>query len=108
MLDGYFGDAARTYPIGSVTEEARRLLEVTEASLEDAISQCYANNRIGDISAAVQTRVEDNGFSVVREFVGHGIGQAMHEPPHVPNFGKPAQGRRLRPGLVLAGGLIDS
>lgn len=99
---GFFGDAAVTVPIGKVSAEAEKLLRVTAQSLDDAIAQCRAGNRIGDISGAVQERVEKNGFGIVREFVGHGIGRAMHEPPHVPNFGTRGQGRVLRPGLVLA------
>ncbi len=101
-LEGYFGDSAVTVPVGTVTEKAKKLLEVTQQSLQDAITQCVAGNRIGDISSAVQRCVEGNGFAVVREFVGHGIGRALHEPPHVPNFGAPGQGRVLRPGMVLA------
>ena len=101
-LDGFYGDAAVTYAVGEVTEVAARLLVATQESLECAIEQCVAGNRIGDISNAVQKRVERDGFGVVREFVGHGIGTKMHEPPQVPNFGKPGQGRVLRPGLVLA------
>lgn len=100
--DGFFGDAALTYAIGRVSEAAERLLEVTAQSLEDAIVQCRSGKRIGDISHAVQHCVESDGFNVVREFVGHGIGRKMHEPPHVPNFGRPGQGRVLRPGMVLA------
>lgn len=101
-IDGFFGDSAITVPVGKVSPEAVRLLEVTAQSLEDAISECLPGKRIGDISYAVQSRVENNGFSVVREFVGHGIGRKMHEPPAVPNFGQKNQGRILRPGMVLA------
>lgn len=102
VINGYFGDSALTVPVGKISAQAEKLLAVTKQSLDDAISQCYSGNRIGDISAAVQARVEQNGFGIIREFVGHGIGKAMHEPPHVPNFGKPGQGRVLKPGLVLA------
>lgn len=102
ICDDFYGDSATTLPVGQITERATELLVVTKQSLEDAIGQCYAGNRIGDISNAVQTRVEAHGFGVIREFVGHGIGRAMHEPPHVPNFGKPGQGRVLKPGLVIA------
>ena len=102
VIDGFYGDSAITVPVGKISPEATKLLEVTAQSLEDAIRECYAGNRIGDISAAVQRRVEANGFGIVREFVGHGIGRAMHEPPHVPNFGHAGQGRVLKPGLVLA------
>lgn len=102
QLDGFFGDSARTIPVGTIRPEVQRLLEVTEQALEDAIRQCQVGNRIGDISHAVQEQVENNGFGVVREFVGHGIGRNMHEPPHVPNFGRPGQGRVLKPGLIVA------
>ena len=101
-LEGFYGDSARTIAVGDVSPQAQKLMEVTKASLDDAIAQCYEGNRIGDISNAVQTRVESNGFGVVREFVGHGIGRSMHEPPHVPNFGQAGQGRVLKPGLVIA------
>ncbi len=99
---GFFGDSARTIPVGNISEETQRLLDVTKASLDAAIEQCHVGNRIGDISNAVQTVVEKAGFGVVREFVGHGIGRNMHEPPHVPNFGRQGQGRVLKPGLVIA------
>ena len=98
----FFGDAAITVPVGVISEAAKRLLHVTEAALSAAIVKCRAGNRIGDISAAVQTLAEGAGYSIVREFVGHGIGRAMHEPPHVPNFGIEGQGRLLRPGMILA------
>jgi len=101
-LDGWFADSALTVRIGKVSDDAERLLTATEDSLLLAIDQCFANNRIGDISNAVQKRVEREGLSVVREFVGHGIGNRMHEPPAIPNFGQPKQGRALRPGMVLA------
>jgi len=100
--EGFFGDSAVTVAVGTVSETAQKLLQVTAQSLEDAIAQCQSGNRIGDVSAAVQERVEQNGFGIVREFVGHGIGRAMHEPPHVPNYGSVGQGRLLRPGLVIA------
>lgn len=100
--EGYCGDSARTYAIGDVSERTKSLLKITEESLENAISQCFVGNRIGDISSAVQKTVEPYGFGIVREFVGHGIGTAMHEPPHVPNFGQPKQGRPLKAGLVIA------
>lgn len=99
---GYFGDSARTYAIGQVSERTSLLLEKTLESLEHAIKQCVVGNRIGDISSAVQKTVEPFGFGVVREFVGHGIGSKMHEPPHVPNYGNSKQGRPLRAGMVLA------
>jgi methionyl aminopeptidase len=99
---GYFGDAAITVPVGSVSAEAQRLLKVTEASLHDAIAQATAGNRLGDISAAVQECVESAGFSVVRDFVGHGIGRGLHEEPQIPNYGVRGRGIELKPGMVLA------
>ena len=101
-LDGFYGDAAVTHPVGRISDSAQALLDATEQGLERAIAQCVPGNRIGDISYAVQSYVESEGFGVVREFVGHGIGRKMHEPPHVPNFGRKGQGRRLRTGMVLA------
>lgn len=99
---GYFGDAAITVPVGAVSAEAMRLLKVTEAGLYDAIEQAEAGNRLGDVSAAVQERVESAGFSVVRDFVGHGIGRSLHEDPQIPNYGVRGRGVELRPGMVLA------
>jgi methionyl aminopeptidase len=101
-IDGFFGDSAYTIAVGEVSEQVKSLLDVTKDSLELAIEQCKVGNRIGDISNAVQKKVEEFGFNVVREFVGHGIGRKMHEPPHVPNFGQPGQGRVLQEGMVLA------
>ena len=101
-LDGYYGDAAITVPVGSVEPEVARLWAVTEASLQAAIRQCLPGNRVGDISAAVQQHVEAHGFSIVRDFVGHGIGKSLHEDPQVPNFGDAGMGPRLRAGMVLA------
>ena len=101
-LNGYCGDSAITIPIGKVSSVANKLMEVTVKCLESAISKCIEGNRIGDISSAIQTLAEKNGFGVVREYVGHGIGKEMPEPPHVPNFGKVGQGRILREGLVIA------
>jgi methionyl aminopeptidase len=101
-LDGYFGDSAVTLPVGHVSEEAAALLRVTEESLYKAIECVKAGARISDIGHAVQTHVEAYGFSVVREFVGHGIGQRMHEEPQVPNYGEPGRGPRLAEGMVLA------
>jgi methionyl aminopeptidase len=100
--DGFCGDSARTIAIGRITPETRRLVEVTERALALGIEQCHTGNRLQDISWAVQDYVEKQGFSVVRDFVGHGIGRAMHEDPPVPNFGTPGRGIRLKPGLVLA------
>ncbi len=99
---GYFGDAAITVPVGSVSAEAQRLMKVTEEGLYDAIRQAVAGNRLGDVSAAVQERVESAGFSVVRDFVGHGIGRSLHEDPQIPNYGVRGRGIELKAGMVLA------
>jgi methionyl aminopeptidase len=101
-LDGYFGDSAITLPVGQVSEEAATLLCVTEEALYKAIERARPGNRISDIGHAVQHHVESYGFSVVREFVGHGIGERMHEEPQVPNYGEPGHGPRLAEGMVLA------
>jgi methionyl aminopeptidase len=100
--DGYCGDSARTVPVGRVTLEASKLIDVTREALDLGIEQCRPGNRLQDIGHAVQKHVEQHGFNVVRDFVGHGIGKAMHEDPPVPNFGTPGRGYRLKPGLVLA------
>jgi methionyl aminopeptidase len=103
VVDGYYGDAAITVPVdGSIAPGLRKLLEVTEAALYRAIEQVRVGNAVGDVGAAVQEFVEGNGFSVVREFVGHGIGTRLHEEPQVPNFGARGHGARLREGMVLA------
>lgn len=102
VIDGYFGDAALTLPIGEVGEDLQKLLTVTEESLMLGIAQAKLGNRLYDISHAVQTHVEANGLSVVRDYVGHGIGKAMHEDPQIPNFGKPGRGPRLEVGMALA------
>ncbi len=99
---GYYGDAAITVPVGTVSPEAMRLLKATEEGLYDAIRQARAGNRLGDVSAAVQERVESAGFSVVRDFVGHGIGRSLHEDPQIPNYGVRGRGVELKPGMVLA------
>jgi len=99
---GYFGDAAITLPVGEVDPEAKRLLEVTEKALYIGIEKAKAGNRLFDISYAIQSCVESHGFSVVRDFVGHGIGKELHEEPQIPNFGTPHQGPRLEKGMVLA------
>ncbi len=99
---GYYGDAAITVPVGPVSDEARRLMKATEEGLYDAIRQAIPGNRLGDLSAAVQTRVESAGFSVVRDFVGHGIGRSLHEDPQIPNYGVRGRGIELKPGMVLA------
>jgi methionyl aminopeptidase len=101
-LDGYVADAAITVPVGEVSEEVQRLLRVTEEALYRAIEQARVGNRLYDISYAVQSYAEAHGYSVVRDFCGHGVGRQMHEDPQVPNFGTPGRGLRLRPGLVLA------
>lgn len=102
VFDGFFGDAAITVAVGEIGEQARRLLEVTEQSLQIGITKAVVGNRIGDISSAIQQHVESHGFSVVRAFVGHGIGRSLHEEPAVPNFGRPGQGPRLKDGMTLA------
>jgi len=102
VMDGYYGDAAITVPVNGLRPETRKLLDVTEASLYKGIEQARIGNAIGDVGAAVQEYVEANGFSVVREFVGHGIGTKLHEEPQVPNFGTRGHGARLREGMVLA------
>jgi len=103
VMDGYYGDAAITVAVDqSVTPEVEKLLKVTEASLYKGIEQVRVGNSIGDVGAAVQEFVEASGFSVVREFVGHGIGTKLHEEPQIPNFGSRGHGARLREGMVLA------
>jgi len=102
VYKGYYGDAARTFSVGSVSREAERLIAATRHALDLAVEAVRPNERLSDIGHAVQTYVESQGFSVVREFVGHGIGTSLHEDPQVPNFGEPGRGPRLRPGLVLA------
>jgi methionyl aminopeptidase len=102
VKDGWVADAARTFGIGQVTPVAHKLLDVTRQSLFDAVEQCRPGNRLGDVSHAVQQRVEAEGLSVVRSLVGHGIGRSMHEDPQVPNFGEPGRGVVLEEGMVLA------
>ncbi len=101
-LDGYYGDSAITLPVGQVSEEAATLLRVTEEALYRAIERVRPGSRVSDIGHEVQKHVEAYGFSVVREFVGHGIGQRMHEEPQVPNYGEPGRGPRLAEGMVIA------
>jgi methionyl aminopeptidase len=101
-LHGYFGDAAITLPVGEINPEGKRLLEVTEKALSIGIGMAKVGNRLFDISHAVQAWVESNGFSVVRDFVGHGIGKSLHEDPQIPNFGSPNQGPRLEKGMIFA------
>lgn len=102
LLNGYQGDAARTFPVGKISSEAEKLIQVTKDSFFKAVEKACVGNRISDISAAVQNYVESFGFSVVRDFVGHGIGRDMHEDPEVPNFGRPGRGPKLVHGMVLA------
>ena len=102
IVGGFHGDAAITVGVGSIDPKARRLLETTEGALTAGISAARSGSRLGDISAAIQAYAESRGFSVVREYVGHGIGRQLHEEPQIPNFGPPGQGSLLRPGMVLA------
>jgi methionyl aminopeptidase len=101
-LEGYVGDSAITVPVGEISEPVKRLLEVTRQSLFKAIEKCEVGNRLGDVCNAVQSHVEPLGYSVVRNYCGHGIGRAMHEEPQVPNYGRPGTGPILREGLVIA------
>ena len=102
LLDGFYGDGALTIPVGNISAHASDLIRVTEESLYVGIGKAVAGNRVSDISSAIQSYVEANGFSVVRAFVGHGIGRSLHEEPQIPNFGKPGQGPRLKEGMTLA------
>lgn len=102
VFGGFYGDAAITVAVGSVAEKASALIKITEEALYKGIEKATVNSNLSDISAAVQTHAEKNGFSVVREFVGHGIGRSLHESPQVPNFGKPGRGVKLKQGMVLA------
>jgi methionyl aminopeptidase len=102
VLDGWVGDTAGTVPVGVIPAPLQELIRVAEEALGLGIAQARADNRVGDISAAIQRHVEAHGFSVVREFVGHGVGRTMHEDPQIPNFGEPGRGPRLKPGMTLA------
>jgi methionyl aminopeptidase len=102
VFQGFYGDSARTVPVGKVSAQAQALVDATREALSQAIGAMIPGNRLGDIGHAIQSYVEPRGFSVVRDFVGHGIGRALHEPPQVPNYGSPGSGMRLRPGMVLA------
>jgi len=102
VINGYYGDAARTYPVGTIDEDWAKLIRVTQEALDAGIAKAIEGNRLSDISNAVQVVAEGSGYSVVRDYVGHGIGREMHEDPQVPNFGKPGRGPRLRSGMVLA------
>lgn len=100
--DGWFGDAARTFPVGKINPDDEKLLRITRECLESAVKVIEKSRRLSDIGYAVQTHAESNGFSVVRDYVGHGIGRQMHESPQIPNYGNPGRGPHLRPGMVLA------
>lgn len=102
VYDGFYGDAAITVPVGVVSDVAKKLIAATEASLYAAIDMAVPGNRLGDVSSAVQRFVESRGYSVVRDFVGHGIGRNLHEDPQIPNYGFPGKGITLKPGMVLA------
>ncbi len=102
IVDGYYGDGAKTYPVGKISEEDQRLIDVTRDSFYAGLEYAKEGNRLSDISHAVQVYVEENGFSVVTDFVGHGIGKNMHEDPPIPNYGLPGKGPRLQRGMVLA------
>jgi methionyl aminopeptidase len=101
-VDGYYADSAVTVPVGKIPAESQKLLDVTREGLDRAIEKMRAGNRLGDVGHAVQSWVEENGFSVVREFVGHGIGTKMHDEPNLPNYGEPGHGARLQEGMVIA------
>lgn len=102
IVDGYYGDSAYTFAVGAVSDEATRLMDATRAALEAGMARCVPGMRLYDISNAVQHVAEGAGFSIVREYVGHGIGRAMHEEPQIPNFGPAGKGPTLKPGMVLA------
>mgnify|MGYP001583191632 CR=1 FL=1 len=102
LIDGYHGDAARTFPVGNVSESAKKLIQVTRDCFFEGIKFAQIGNRLSDISSVIQNYVESNGFSVVKNFVGHGIGRDLHEDPEVPNFGRPGRGPILTKGMVLA------
>lgn len=102
VMDGFFGDAAISFGVGQVSEDACQLMETTQDCLKDAIAEVRPGNRLGDVGAAVQRRAESAGFGVVRDFVGHGIGRSLHEDPQVPNYGVPGRGQILKSGLVIA------
>lgn len=102
IVNGFYGDAARTFPVGNISDKAQKLIDVTQQSFFEGIKYARAGNRLEDISHAIQVYVENNGFSVVRDYVGHGIGRAMHEDPQVPNYGRCGRGVRLVKGMCLA------
>jgi methionyl aminopeptidase len=102
LKNGFYGDAAKTFAVGQVTEEASKLIEVTRQSFYEGLKFCRVGYRLSDVSHAIQSYVESHGFSVVRDFVGHGIGTSLHEDPQIPNYGPPGKGPRLAEGMVLA------
>ena len=102
LYQGFHADSAKTFAVGAISDEAQRLIDVTKESFYRGLLKATTDNRIGDISAAIQSYVEENGYSVVRKLVGHGVGSALHEDPEVPNFGAPGRGVRLLPGMTLA------
>lgn len=102
LMDGFYGDAAVTYPVGHVSEKARKLIEVTKKALKAGIDKAVAGGRVSDISHAIQTAAEGKGFSVVKDFVGHGIGSSLHEDPQIPNYGDPGKGPIILEGMVFA------
>jgi methionyl aminopeptidase len=102
VYEGYVGDAALTVGVGKISEKAERLMKVTEEALYKGIEKAYFGNKIGDISFAIQSHVEKHGFNVIKEFVGHGVGRSLHEPPEVPNWGRPGRGPKIEIGMVLA------
>lgn len=102
ILDGYYGDSAITFPVGNIDDEAKKLLEVTEKARTIGIENAVAGNRLGDVGHAIQSYVEKNGFSVVRDYAGHGVGLSMHEDPMIPNYGRKGRGFKIENGMVLA------
>jgi len=102
LLDGFYGDAAVTFAVGSVDNKTQRLIDTTRQSLVDAVDKVRVGNRLGDVGAAVQRLAEEEGYGVVRDFVGHGIGRSLHEDPQVPNYGREGRGQMLKAGLVIA------
>jgi methionyl aminopeptidase len=102
LMNGFYGDSAYTYSVGEIDEDSKRLLQITKESLYKGIEQAVEGNRVGDISFAVQQHAESNGYGVVRELVGHGVGESLHESPEVPNYGKRGNGPKLKDGMVIA------
>ncbi len=102
LYEGYYGDAAATFPVGKITPQAKKLIQTAKEAFYKGLEQIKVGNRISDISHAIQTYVESQGFSVIRSFVGHGIGLSLHEEPQIPNFGLPGRGLKIKPGMVFA------